>query len=71
VKNKDNLEWQKRMNPWGAQPNETPAQRDKRFLNIDVKLCQGCHNEDNDVTWKPDARTHRPAVEKKWPPIAH
>lgn len=64
LKNTSDETWHKLMNPWKAQPGETPAGKAARELRID-QFCQRCHDIDNDVTW-----THK-GFERKWPKVAH
>jgi hypothetical protein len=56
--------WHKLMNPWKTPEKETPEEREKRRLLIDL-ACQKCHDHDNDVTW-----VNR-GFDRKWPLIAH
>jgi hypothetical protein len=58
VRNKDNVEWQKRLNPW----RHLPAAVREREMNL---FCQKCHDADNDVTWL------KVGFKKKWQMIAH
>ena len=55
VRNPDDKEWQKRINPWRHLPEA------RRHDAMD-QFCQKCHDIDNDVHW---------SHEKKWPKIAH
>jgi Cytochrome c554 and c-prime len=64
VKNKNNAAWYPLLNPWKAPEKETPEDKTKRLLRID-RMCQTCHDIDNDVTW-----THG-GLSRKWPLIAH
>ena len=52
------------MNPWKAPAKETEEAKKARVLRIN-KMCQGCHDEDNDVTWV------NKGFERKWPLIDH
>ncbi len=61
VKNTHDEKWHKLMNPWKARPDETPAEKSRRVLQMD-QACQKCHDPDNDVHWD---------FEKKWPKVAH
>ncbi len=56
--------WHKLMNPWKAPANESAEDRKVRLLQVD-KLCQKCHDADNDVTYS------HGGFERKWPKIAH
>jgi hypothetical protein len=56
--NKNNVEWQKRVNPWRHLP---VAQR----KNAMDQMCQKCHDIDNDVTWM------HGGFDRKWKLIAH
>jgi hypothetical protein len=64
VKNPNAQVWHKLLNPWKAPPDESAEDKRARILRID-SLCQKCHDEDNDVTYK------HGAFERKWPKIAH
>jgi hypothetical protein len=61
VRETNNLQWRKLLNPWKAPANETPAQKSKRIGTID-QMCQKCHDQDNDVHYK---------FEKRWPDVDH
>lgn len=60
VRNPNNEEWQKRLNPW----RHMPVSRDKQLLAIDI-MCQKCHDMENDVHWTDGG------FKKKWPKIEH
>jgi hypothetical protein len=64
VANKDNEEWQARMNPWKAPEKEDTEQKKKRMARVD-EFCQRCHDTENDVTWT------RNGFERKWPLVEH
>jgi hypothetical protein len=64
VANKDNEEWQKRMNPWRL-AKDAPDEQKKKMLNTIDQFCQKCHDIDNDVTWIHEG------FKRKWPLIAH
>ncbi|MBI3412258.1 MAG: hypothetical protein HY040_28335 [Planctomycetes bacterium] len=52
------------INPFRPRANETPAQKVKRFSDIDA-FCQKCHDIENDVHWG------QVPFAKKWELIAH
>src|SRR5262249_7418991 len=56
--------WYKLMNPWKAPNDENAEDKKSRVLQMD-KLCQRCHDADNDVTWS------HGGFERKWPKVAH
>jgi len=58
VRNPENKEWHKRINPWKYMP------ANKRELAMDL-FCQKCHDADNDVNWT------NGGFKRKWPKIAH
>jgi hypothetical protein len=60
LKNPDDKVLHALMNPFKTQPNETPAQRERRMNALDLS-CQKCHDIDNDVNWNI----------KKWDKIFH
>jgi hypothetical protein len=61
VKNPENAQWRKLLNPWKAPEKETPEAKEKRLFAID-QMCQKCHDPDNDVHWN---------FKKKWPNVEH
>ncbi len=65
VANKDNEEWQARMNPWRAPAKEDAEQKTKRLDRID-QFCQSCHDSENDVTWIGEK-----GFKSKWPKVEH
>jgi hypothetical protein len=60
VRNPNNVEWQKRINPW----RHLPVPRDKQILAMDL-MCQKCHDAENDVTWT------NGGFKRKWPKVEH
>jgi hypothetical protein len=52
VKNTNNQDIRDLINPYRYDPNEKPAERARRINLIDQKVCQKCHDLDNDVNWK-------------------
>jgi hypothetical protein len=62
--NKDNEEWQARMNPWKAPAKETAEEKAKRMRRIDDS-CQKCHDSENDVNWTGGG------FERNWPKVEH
>ncbi|MBY0231993.1 MAG: hypothetical protein K2W96_22140, partial [Gemmataceae bacterium] len=63
VRNPDDKEWQKRINPWRHQfPGK--ANEAKKNHAID-QMCQKCHDIDNDVHWIGGG------FAKKWPKVEH
>lgn len=50
LNDKDNQALHALMNPFKAQPNENPQQKQRRMLAFE-KSCTHCHDEDNDVNW--------------------
>ncbi|MFQ3649934.1 MAG: multiheme c-type cytochrome [Gemmataceae bacterium] len=60
VRNPNNIEWQKRVNPW----RHLPVSRDKQILAMDL-MCQKCHDAENDVTWT------NGGFKRKWPKVEH
>jgi hypothetical protein len=58
VKNPSNIEWQKRINPWKYLPPN-------KKLDAMDQLCQKCHDEENDVTYK------NGGFKRKWPKVEH
>ncbi|HEX5269027.1 MAG TPA: cytochrome c family protein, partial [Gemmataceae bacterium] len=50
------------MNPWKAPVNETPKAKEQREFKIEG-MCRGCHDAENDVTWK--------AFAPKWKDVDH
>jgi len=60
VRNPNNVEWQKRVNPW----RHLPVSRDKQILAMDL-MCQKCHDAENDVTWT------NGGFKRKWPKVEH
>jgi Cytochrome c554 and c-prime len=61
VKKPNDAAWYPILNPWRPPQNETREQKKQRMLRID-RVCQECHDVDNDVKYK---------FEKRWPEIAH
>ena len=61
IKATDNPAWHKLINPFKFDPNEKPADKARRTLQMDT-FCQKCHDSDNDVHWD---------FTKKWPKIEH
>ncbi len=64
VKDQHNAKWLALINPWRAQPNETPVQKATRVRRMD-DMCQHCHDTDNDNTY-----TNK-GFERKWFLIQH
>ena len=60
VKNPQNAELRKAMNPLKPPENETAVAREKRMLRLN-DFCVKCHDLDNDTTWKIE----------KWEKIIH
>lgn len=64
VANKDDEEWQKRINPWKYLP---PGKREDA---ID-QMCQKCHDMDNDVHWVDKGDGKGGGFKRKWPLVEH
>ncbi len=64
VANKNDAEWQRRINPWKYMPAE------KREDAID-QMCQKCHDMDNDVHWIDKGDGKGGGFKRKWPLIEH
>jgi len=64
VANKNDPEWQKRINPW----RHLPAAN--REAAID-QMCQKCHDIDNDVHWIDKGDGKGGGFKRKWPKVAH
>jgi hypothetical protein len=58
------MKWQKLLNPWKEPAKESAEEKTARILRID-RMCQGCHDSDNDVHWNDRG------FERKWPKIVH
>jgi hypothetical protein len=60
VRNPNDVEWQKRMNPW----RHLPVNRDEQLKAMD-QMCQKCHDQENDVRWTDGG------FKRKWPKVEH
>lgn len=60
ARNPNDVEWQKRVNPW----RHMPVPRDQQLLAIDL-MCQKCHDQENDVHWTGGG------FKRKWPKVEH